>query len=115
MNDKNSLIEYYRRQVVERINTETYKAVVFDPVTGKPIKVGDKIKKESKLIVPKWTECMKTHIKTIPGSSSKNMAEQIFDLGEALRDVFIVPRTRVWKQTGLKADYLMQENIGKNW
>jgi len=71
MNDKNSLIEYYRKMVCQNINNFSFKQ-------------GGVIRKA----MPTWETCMKKHIGLTPTMTSKDHAEKIFLLGEHLRDVF---------------------------
>lgn len=71
MNDKNCIIEYYRRNVCEAINNCTFRQ-----------------NDVSRPAVPTWEACMQKHIGLTPTMTSKQHAEKIFLLGEHLRDVF---------------------------
>lgn len=71
MNDKNCIIEYYRKNVCEAINNYTFKQGGV-----------------SRLAMPTWEACMQGHIELTPTMTSKQHAEKIFLLGEHLRDVF---------------------------
>ena len=71
MNDKNCIIEYYRRNVCVAINNYTFKQGGV-----------------SYLAIPTWEKCMQSHIGLTPTMTSKQHAERIFLLGEHLRDVF---------------------------
>ena len=92
MNNKDSIIEYYRKNVIEKICKEKYKTIKLDPL-GNPVTYKDvngnvhKLKKDE-LIVPAWIQQMKKHMRPIKKSSPKEIAEDTFNLGEHLRDIF---------------------------
>lgn len=71
MNDKNSIIEYYRKNICIAINNYTFKQA---GITCHAM--------------PTWERCMQGHIGITPSTTSKQHAEKIFLLGEHLRDVF---------------------------
>ena len=71
MNDKNCIIEYYRKNICKAINNYTFKQ---DGV--------------SRLVMPTWEACMQSHIGLTTTMTSKQHAEKIFLLGEHLRDIF---------------------------
>lgn len=89
MNNTNSIIEIYRKNVCKGINTSTYKDNVLDPTTGKLKKdsTGRNLK-VTKDVLPVWESCMQKHIGLTPAMTSKEHAEKIFNLGEHLRDIF---------------------------
>lgn len=71
MNDKNCIIEYYRRSICTAINNYTFKQ------NG-----------VSRVAMDTWKECMQNHIGLTTTMTSKQHAEKIFTLGEHLRDIF---------------------------
>lgn len=71
MNDKNCIIEYYRRNVCAAINNCTFNQGGV-----------------RRFAMPTWESRMQGHIKLDPTMTSKQHAEKIFLLGEHLRDVF---------------------------
>lgn len=71
MNSKNSIIEYYRKETCSLINKFTF-------TQGGT----------QKRAVDVWKTCMQKHIGTTATMTSRQHAEQIFNLGEHLRDVF---------------------------
>lgn len=75
MNDKNCIIEYYRRDVCEAINHYA------DNHTFNQGGV-------QHTILQTWKSRMQSHIGVTPAMTSKQHAEKIFLLGEHLRDVF---------------------------
>ena len=91
MNHEDSIIEYYRKQVVEKINNLTYAVEAYD-ANGNVVKnsKGKPVKKK-KLIVPVWTDKMKEFVNFQSGNQTIraiDVASQIFNLGEHLRDIF---------------------------
>lgn len=71
MNDRNCLIEYWRREVCEHINSYEY------------TQGGVRYR-----VLPQWEVSMRKHIGDCALMSSKEHAEKIFLLGEHLRDIF---------------------------
>ena len=97
MNNKNSIIEYYRRMVCEPINTYTFKQ-----------------KGKDRVAMDTWEKCMRTHIGYTEKMSSREHAEKIFELGEHLRDVFFSTKDESEESTTSETQS-MKSSGGRLW